>query len=45
MTNGFYVNAQGNIVLIVFKITITLGGLGVGVEGGGGGVLKVRLGP
>lgn len=37
MTNGFYVNAQGNIVLIVFKITITLGGLGLGVEGGWGG--------
>lgn len=36
MTNGFYVNALGNIVLIVFKITIILGGLGVGVEGEGG---------
>lgn len=33
MTNGFDVNAQGNIVLIVFKITIILGGLGVGVGG------------
>lgn len=48
MTNGSHVNARGNIVLIVFKITIIFGGLGVGVgEGGrgGGGVLKVRLGP
>lgn len=49
MMNGFHVNARGNIVLIVFKITIIFGGLGVGVgEGGGvagGGVLKVRLGP
>lgn len=42
MTNGFHVNARGNVVLIVFKITIIFGGLGVGVgeggRGGGGGV-------
>lgn len=37
MTNDFDVNAQGNIVLIVFKIAIILGGLGVGVEEKGGG--------
>lgn len=36
MTNGFDVNAQSNIVLIVFKITIILGRLGVGVEEEGG---------
>lgn len=36
MTNGFDVNARGNIVLIVFKITIILDGLGVGVEEEGG---------
>lgn len=54
MTNGSHVDARGNIVLIVFKITIIFGGLGSGSwrrgagwrgEGGGGGVLKVRLGP
>lgn len=35
MTNDFYVNAQSNILLIAFKITIILGahGLGVGVGG------------
>lgn len=39
MTNDSYVNTQGNILLIAFKITIILGARGV-VEG----VLKVRLG-
>lgn len=30
MTNDSYVNAQGNILLIAFKITIILGAPGVG---------------